>query len=216
MKNKVWKIVLITSSVVVAIALISVIGVYSFLNFYLFPRMAGVKLSDLGIGITDVMTTITDKRVLDNIVNFDKQSATEVMIAMTELDMETEEIGAESSQSATNPPESGENPGTVSPVPAENSDSSGTAKPIGENQNKAPVTSGTIDTKGAYQRIMNSASKEEISQGMAIIAKVDIAKVTELRKSGDMSAVKAYVKSVLTADEISTAVTLYNKYKHLL
>jgi len=213
MKNKVWKIVLITTGVIVALALVFVIGTYSFLNFYLFPKIAGVKLSDLGIGITDVMTTITDKRVIDNIVNFDKKSAAEVMKAMTELDKEAKEAESKSSQGAANPPESGENPGTDS---SENSGNSSNTEPSSENQGSNPAESGTIDAKGAYQRIMNTASKEEVSQGMAIIAKVDIAKVTELRKSGDMSAVKAYVKSVLTADEISTAVTLYNKYKHLL
>lgn len=213
MKNKVWKIVLITTGVIVALALVFVISTYSFLNFYLFPKIAGVKLSDLGIGITDVMTTITDKRVLDNIVNFDKKSAAEVMKAMTELDREAKEAESKSSQGVANPPESGENPGTDS---SENSGNSANTEPGSENKDNNPAESGTIDAKGAYQRIMNTASKEEVSQGMAIIAKVDIAKVTELRKSGDMIAVKAYVKSVLTADEISTAVTLYNKYKHLL
>ena len=63
---------------------------------------------------------------------------------------------------------------------------------------------------------MNEASKDEISQGMSIASKVDIGKVNELRKQGKNSEIKAYLKSVLTADEISAALKLYNKYKHLL
>jgi hypothetical protein len=70
--------------------------------------------------------------------------------------------------------------------------------------------------KTAYQRIMNEASKDEISVGMSIISKVDISKVNELRRQGKNSEIKAYLKSVLSSSEISTALKLYNKYKHLL
>ena len=216
MKNKVLKIVLITASITVAFILVVVIGAYSFLNFYLFPKIAGVKLSDLGIGITDVMTTITDKQVIDNILNFDKQSAAEIMKAMTELDQESKQAEAENQGGADTQSASDGNPDGETANPAENGGDSGSSSVTGENQSNDPDISKPIDAKGAYQRIMNTASKEEISEGMAIIAKVDIAKVNELRKTGDKSQVKAYVKSILTPEEISTAVTLYNKYKHLL
>lgn len=68
----------------------------------------------------------------------------------------------------------------------------------------------------AYQRIMDEASNDEISQGLAIISKVDISKVNQLRSQGKTSEAKAYIKSVLTPGEISAALSLYNKYKHLL
>ena len=166
----------------------------------------GVRLSDLGIGVTDVMTTITDQRVINNIVNFDKQSAIEIMKAVTELDREA--------RAAANPDATQDN--TEADSTPQNQEKKAEEEKPAEPTSSSPDLSQPIDPQGAYQRIVNEASKEEVSTGMAIIAKVDIAKVTELRKSGDMSAVKEYVKSVLTADEISTSVMLYNKYKHLL
>ena len=68
----------------------------------------------------------------------------------------------------------------------------------------------------AYDRIMAAASKEEIQVGMAIIAKVNMGKVNSLQASGKNSELKAYIKSVLSSSEISTALRLYRKYKHLL
>lgn len=68
----------------------------------------------------------------------------------------------------------------------------------------------------AYDRIMAAASKEEIQAGMAIIAKVNMSKVNSLQAAGKTSELKAYIKSVLSSGEISTALKLYRKYKHLL
>ena len=197
MKKKGLKLALRIAGILCAVILAALIGAYAFLNLYLVPKMTGVRLSDMGIGITDVVNTITDKQVIDNIVNFDKQSATEIMKAMNELEEEAE-------LSAAAPDAQGGGSKTDS------------AANDGKNSVKEPVIPGNIDAKGAYQRIMEEASKEEISEGMAIISKLDIAKVNELRQKGNTAEVKAYVKSVLTPGEISTAVTLYNKYKHLL
>lgn len=222
MKKRILNVVLWTIGIATSFILITTISVYSFLDYYLVPKMTGMRLSDLGIGILDIVDTITDKQIIDNVMNFDKQSAVEIMQAVTELDHEinnTEENNTEEN----NTPDDPETPETTVEAPPEN-----TQKPdIKEENPKAPEKtaespqndadiSGPIDTKSAYQRIMNTASKEEISQGKAIIAKVDMSKVNALRKAGDTSQVKAYVKSVLTPGEISTAVTLYNKYKHLL
>ena len=63
---------------------------------------------------------------------------------------------------------------------------------------------------------MNEADKDEIALGMSILAKIDISKVNELRKQGKNSEIKEYLRSVLTPEEISAALKLYNKYKHLL
>ena len=222
MKKRILNVVLWTIGIAASFILITTISVYSFLNYYLVPKMTGMRLSDLGIGIMDIVDTITDAQVMDNIMNFDKQSAVEIMQAVTELDHEindTEMTNTEENNTQDDP----ETPETIVETPSENTknpdikeDSPKAPEKSNENPQNETDLSGPIDTKGAYQRIMNTASKEEISQGKAIISKVDMSKVNALRKSGDTSQVKAYVKSVLTPGEISTAVTLYNKYKHLL
>ena len=212
MKKKTLKTVLWVAGIVVMAALIGIMIAYAVINYYFIPKMTGSKLSDMGIGITDVVSTITDKQVLDNILNFDKQSASEIMKAMTELDNEAKEEEGETDK--IDPENHTDAPSDAAAGPKEGAQNSTDSKK--GNQTKNTDTSQPIDTKGAYQRIMEEATKDEIAQGMAIISKVDMGKVNELRKNGDNSEVKAYIRSVLTPGEISTAVSLYNKYKHLL
>lgn len=216
MKKKTLKSVLLITGIVAVSAAVVIISAYSVLNYYIIPRMTGVKLSDMGIGITDVVNTITDKQVIDNIVNFDKQSAGEIMKALTELDTETKESGGGAGEADVEDPANAPYDTDKKHDSNEKHDAPNNNEPTKEDKKKNTDTSKPIDTKGAYQRIMDEASKDEIAQGMAIISKVDMGKVNELRKNGNNSEVKAYIKSVLTPGEISTAVTLYNKYKHLL
>lgn len=89
---------------------------------------------------------------------------------------------------------------------------------IDENEDAQEDVHKDVKKEGttAYERILNEATKDEVAQGTAILSKISMAKVNELRKSGDTAALKAYIKSVLSPSEISAALKLYNKYKHLL
>ncbi|MBE7015767.1 MAG: hypothetical protein E7417_02965 [Ruminococcaceae bacterium] len=98
---------------------------------------------------------------------------------------------------------------------------SGSSQPTATNpppQQFEPLSKEDVPKKHqtAYDRIMAAASKEEIQAGMAIIAKVNMGKVNSLQSSGNTKELKSYIKSVLTSGEISTALRLYRKYKHLL
>ncbi|MBR4723365.1 MAG: hypothetical protein IK072_01345 [Clostridia bacterium] len=190
-KNKFLKVLFWIIGTIAAILIIAVIGAYSYFKFVFVPKLSGGDLdtseSDT-ISFTEVAKELTDKQVIDNIINFDKQSASEMLSALNELEQEV---------SATNPKEETDN--------TKNADNK-------ENTEVSVPAQG----KTAYQRIMNEASKDEISTGMSIISKVDMSKVNELRRQGKTSEIKAYLKSVLSSSEISAALKLYNKYKHLL
>lgn len=79
-----------------------------------------------------------------------------------------------------------------------------------------------IDKTGttAYERISEAASPEEIAEGIAIISKLDMSYVLSLTKDGltpeEKAELLAYVRSVLTPDEISKALALYRAYKQYL
>lgn len=190
-RNKFLKVLFWIIGIIAAILIIAVIGAYSYFKFVFVPKLSGGDLdtseSDT-ISFTEVAKELTDKQVIDNIINFDKQSASEMLSALNEIEQEV---------SATNPKEETDN--------TKNADNK-------ENTEVSVPAQG----KTAYQRIMNEASKDEISTGMSIISKVDMSKVNELRRQGKTSEIKAYLKSVLSSSEISAALKLYNKYKHLL
>ena len=188
-KNKVLKILLWTLAAILIVLGIIVAIAYSYFKFVFMPKLSGGD-SDSTIGdaisFSDVAKELSDKQVIDNILNFDKQSASEMLVAITELEAEN----ADSKPKSDNPKSNEKTENTDVPSVAEG--------------------------KTAYQRIMNEASKDEISLGMSIISKVDMSKVNSLRSQGKNSEVKAYIKSVLSPAEISAALKLYNKYKHLL
>ena len=85
-----------------------------------------------------------------------------------------------------------------------------------------PKKSGSVPKKSqvkgatAKERIMSTATQDEISAGAAILAKVNLGKVYQLQSEGKTAELKKYIKSVLTSAEINKALALYAKYKHLL
>lgn len=192
-KKKFLKVLLWVLISIAVLLIITALGVYSYFRFVVFPKIGGFD-SDSGdaISFTEVAKELSDKQVIDNIINFDKQSASEMLSALNELEAEMQEAekGSNSKNTENSTKNSDNQKNTAIPAPAEG--------------------------KTAYERIMNEASKDEISVGMSIISKVDMSKVNELRKQGKNSEIKAYLRSVLTSSEISTALKLYNKYKHLL
>lgn len=183
-KKRALKIVLWIVAILLIPAVIGVILGYSYLQFYVLPKINSnsTETSD-NISVTDIIQDFGDKQIIDNVINFDKTSAYEVLNIMNQLDQEHK-----------------------------------TETPDDTSKKEDDTVKQEVNKEGttAYERIMNEANKEEISQGSAIIAKINMAKVNEFRKNGDMAGLKAYVKSVLSPSEISTALKLYNKYKHLL
>lgn len=195
---------LLRAVTVISIIVIVVVGGGSlFMRFYLEPRL-GVKNSD----VLKMTKYLTDGQLLANLKNFDKQAAKGVLEAMLELD--------EENQSAAVIEES------VGDELLNNAIARETKNILKNNPKSAKefaTEKGVEVTKSqetAYDRIMAAATPEEIAAGMAIIAKVDLAKVSELQKEKTSVPLKKYIKSVLTSAEISKALSLYSKYKHLL
>ena len=179
--KKIFKLLFWIISSIIIFAAVLLIAAYLYFELRISPKLSENLTDTQGsdISFADVAKEFTDKQVLDNLINFDKQSAVEMLAALNELG---EEVAEESSQETKN-----------------------------DTESTVPDKEGT-----AYQRIMETASKDEISQGFAIISKIDMAKVNELRRQGKTAEIKEYIRSVLTSEEISTAYALYNKYKHLL
>ena len=226
------KIIITLFSVILSIALVLAIGGVCVYNFVIIPKYnqyinsgekQGEKLSN-----KDIITfakLVTDKQLISNLANLDKQTAKDVLSAMLELE---EEIAGEATPEPTQTsipfiqftPASKdqvftqvENSQIIAPTPTPVA----TPTPTPFTPPKIPdEIKVSKEQQSAYDRIMAAASKEEIQAGMAIIAKVDISKVNALNSAGKTDEMKKYIKSVLTSSEISTALKLYRKYKHLL
>lgn len=186
-KNKFLKVLVWIISILLIIAVLVIVLGYSYLKFFIIPKLNAntTEIADK-ITVSDLTKEFSDKQIIDNIINFDKESASQMLTVITELE---EEIKAENPE-----------------IDSKN----------GNNNEKTQEKTVSKEGTTAYQRILNEASKDEISLGTSIISKISMAKVNELRKSGDTAALKAYIKSVLSPSEISEALKLYNKYKHLL
>lgn len=77
---------------------------------------------------------------------------------------------------------------------------------------KQPETS----EKSAYDKIMESATEEEIKNGMAVIKKINMAEANKRYREGGIKALKRYVITTLSKSDLDTAVELYRKYEDLL
>lgn len=228
------KFILTVLTVILSLVFVAGIAGLCVYNFVIIPKYnqyintgekQGEKLSN-----KDIITfakLVTDKQLITNLSNLDKQTAKDVLSAMIELE---EEIEAE----ATPTPTSTHAPITkpfiqftpvkkdtvftkveavhkVVPTPVP------TPAPTPFTPPKIPdEIQVSKEQQTAYDRIMAAASKEEIQTGMAIIAKVNMSTVNAYNSSGDTAGLKKYIKSVLSSGEISTALKLYKKYKHLL
>ena len=189
-QNRFLRVLVWIISILVILALVLVIAGYSYLRFFVLPKLNKNVDSDDKISVSDITKEFGDKQIIENIINFDKESASEMLGIITEIEEETQ--------------------------PEKSNTQSGNNSTETTNNEKEPETNVSKEGTTAYERIVNEASKEEVSQGAAILSKINMAKVNELRKKGDTAALKAYIKSVLSSSEISAALKLYNKYKHLL
>lgn len=237
MKNsKIKRIFLSIVAVIMVIiaALMVAAGIFVYRVRFSPPGLGKDTQSRTALSGDDLVTFakyLTDRQVVENLKNFEKESAKEILTAMIEIDeenMQNPELQAEIQAEAQ-----AESPAPAAPrqevwdekltEPIKNIHIV-EPEPVPEPEPViAPediIEESGIEVsekeKSAYQRIMEAASKDEISAGMSILSKVDLAKVNKLRKEGKNSELKKYIKSVLTSSEISKSLSLYKKYKHLL
>ncbi len=208
MKKRTKKIIVTTVIIIAAATAILAAAAAAVWNFYVVPKYNAAISSQTeeelltGKDMITFAKYLTDDRILDNIKNFNKKDAVELLNTMLELAEESE------SEDGTGAPETEiDNVNTG----ADKNEAEATSERI----KKASEAAGDAQ-KSAYDRIMAEAKSNEISDGAAIIAKIDLAKTNALSEAGDKAALRKYVKSVLTQSEIKRAVELYNKYKHLL
>ena len=165
---------------VVAILLVLIIGIWVAFEFYFLPKLnAGVINDEEKItsgDVFDIAKYLTDEQMIENIKNFDKQTAKEMVALIDEIE---KEMGG---QKPTNTPK--------------------------------PATKPKEDS--AYERIMASASKEEIARGMEVIKKINMKEANAHYEKGGEKALKRYIVSTLSKKDLNTVVELYRKYSHLL
>ncbi|MBO5060072.1 MAG: hypothetical protein J6C82_04080 [Clostridia bacterium] len=214
MKKKTKSILIRVIVSVVAVIVALAVAAVLFLNFYVIPKYnstvsqnGGEEERLTGKDMLAFAKYLTDGQLLENIKNFNKSDAKDLLHTMMEIADETpDEEGTE----AESVQEQAENSGTN----AKNKPQI-TAEEIPQVIEESGIAISEED-KGAYNRIMSTAKKSEIAEGMAIVSKLDLAKVNELNRAGKKAELKSYIKSVLTSYEIKRALSFYSKYKHLL
>ena len=246
MAGKMKKIILRTLAGILIFVLLILAAAYMFLKFYIMPKYNAALGDDVAQSerltekdILGFAKNFANKQVIENIVNFDKDSAKDLLQTAKEIEAEkpTEEPKAEAesivppkalwSANITKKTDGISRKSAVkkedwSPKIAAKVDAiptptpKPTPKPTPAPKATAVPKKNEVKGATAYERIMNAATKSEISAGMAILAKVNMGKVNQLRSQGKMGELKKYITSVLTSAEISKALQLYGKYKHLL
>ncbi len=148
---------------------------------------------------------LSDRGVIDFLTHLDRESALSVIDLLNTIESEQAELLSPSTTDTPwqvdeqlSLPQSSPKP-TASPTPT----------PEAEN-----------DAESAYERITAAATEKDMSDGLAIIAKLDMAYVASLVANGltpsEKAELKSYVYSKLTKAEISRSLQLYNKYKKYL
>lgn len=208
-KSRVKKMLLSVISLVVAFVVIILIAATLFVRFYVIPKYNSLSNSGelTGRDMVTFARYLTDGQLLKNIKNFNKDAAKEVLSVIEELDGENDG-SHENSMSLS---------GIWSKPLVNTTTAMQKVTPAPEKVDEF-IKNAELSQKelSAYERIMAAATPEEIRAGMAIIAKVDLAKVNSLQKQNKTVELKKYIKSVLTSAEISKSLSLYKKYKHLL
>lgn len=218
-KNKLKKTVVGIVITILSIVLLVGLSGLAVYNFVIIPKYnqyissgekSGEKLTNKDIIL--FAKYLTDKQLITNLVNIDKQTAKDVLSTMLEIEEEIEPTEeTEQTPAPILPPVFSQLEKVIMPTPAPTPSPTPYIPP--EIPKEVEVSK---EQKTAYDRIMATAKKEEISAGLAIISKIDISKVVKLNREGRRAELKAYIKSVLTSKEISQSLALYRKYKHLL
>lgn len=222
-KNTARRIFLTVLSVLLAVIILAAVLGYAVFNLYIAPKYRQITAqagNEQSISEKDLLSFakyLTDKQFIDNLKNFDKESAKSVLSAMYDLE-------AENAENPDNPEADAEvwdDALSADMKPIETPAPTPVPKPIKppadiKNAAEAAGIKPSASQKTAYDRITAAASEDEIAAGMAILSKISMSKINELRAAGKNDELKAYIKSRLSSAEISTSLKLYNKYKHLL
>lgn len=209
MPEKFKKIVIRSLAVILIFATAAAAAGYLLIKLYIIPKYNAAlgEAAEQGelLSEKDLLSFakyFTDRQVIDNVVNFDKDSAEDILEVMQESEeepMPTPKV----SKNAWNNRITAKIDAVPTPTPT----------PTPQTEKETPKTA---EGSTAKERIMDAASDEEISVGLAILSKISMSKVNELRRAGKTAELKAYIKSVLTQAEINKALSLYKKYNHLL
>ena len=151
-------------------------------------------------------------QLIENVKNFDGESAKEIFSILEEAEKETEDTEGEDDKASNNEGQVSKEESKEQPKTSSKPQKSNDKKPSGDQGKSTKKPEGAT----AEARIRSVASADEIADGMAILAKVDMGKVNSLRSSGKTKELKKYITSVLSGAEIRRALQLYSKYAHLL
>lgn len=191
----------------VIITILAVLWMIVF-HIYLVPKFGSVKIIvPTGRNVLQLTKYVINGKLVEDIKNFDKETAKDVLSVMLELE---EEMGSE-----------GENADKkIEEYILENQGKIDVKKIVPKAEvekiiEDAGVSVGNKEQR-AVNRILEAATKEEINLGMAILSKLDLAKLKKLHAANDKKGISNYLLSKLTRKEINAGVRLYEKYKHLL
>ncbi len=217
-KSTYRKIIKIFTVIVAVILLLAITAVLA-MRFVILPKISQ-RLESSGRG--ELATIIdqnnnfgafamlgklfADKGMLEFVAAIDGESVASVIDLMEEMDAE---ITIEPSTTPATPWQVDEHRHIATPSPAPQEVVKPTAPP--EIANEAT---------SAYERISKVASDKDMSDGLAIISKLNMGYIASLISGGltpaEKSELKSYVYSKLTKAEISRSLDLYNKYKKYL
>ena len=161
-KKKVLEIVLWVLLVLAILILAGVIIFYSYLHFFVVPKLNmdqdEIKQITDSISVSDIAKIFTDKQISDNIKNFDKESAQEVLKVLNELNEEINGVKPDNGKTS-----SGKNSETSknSNNPQENKagndkTSNGNGNSVSSNKGDKQVNSGN-NGKGSSSSSGNNA-----------------------------------------------------------
>lgn len=206
-----------TFTVIVAVILLFAITAVLAVRFVILPKISQ-RLESSGRGelaaIIDqnnnfgafamIGKLFADKGMLEFVAAIDSESAASVIDLMEEMDAENT---IEPSTTPSTPWQVDEHRPIATPAPQE------VVKPT-------PPPEIANEATSAYERISKVASDKDMSDGLAIISKLNMGYIASLISGGltpsEKSELKSYVYSKLTKAEISRSLDLYNKYKKYL
>ncbi len=217
----------------IAVALLVIaIGAFCVMRFIVMPKISD-RLRESGrgelaelveqnnnLGTFASMTGIlTDKGMIEFATNLDGEMVSSAVEVLDDIEAETKtepepEPEPEPLPQPSSPPtvwkvQEATPPQVIKPV-----------TPLKPSPTPSPTAKPAETADSAYDRIASTASSKEISDGLAILSKIDMGYVSKLLSGGiteaEKSELKKYIYGKLSGSEISRALQLYNKYKKYL
>lgn len=218
---KTWQKILI---IILAAAALLAAGIRLIYTQYISPRFIAPSIDKISQVVND-RTVQTEINKLINELRRDGYIQDEQISDYLEL---AENLGLqtdpEGDQNATLP-----TPESTRPAEPKNAPQSGSGQTPDWNQDYAQgsgahkndqqpeKTSAPVKTKeqSLEEKVLSAMTASEVAFARRIEGKVDVSKAMSLLNS-DEEALKEYIKSVLTSDEISQCISLYAKYAYIL